>query len=303
MVNFNPLYVTPEWLNTYHSKYPEGLSVLENIIDWITEVNNMVEYLNLTKEQIDNLIEKTMPENLEAILDEWYLDGKLADVLNHQLLGGIKDELIAARNSYTDLAARLAADKIELEEALEDSKNNFFINVKKFGAKGDGVTDDSAAIQAAIDYAFEVITMYNLSGGWMFGGGKVFFPSGKYILRNKIVVKTNVHLMGETQQSVILDGEHIAGDFTVTNQLGDVYYSECDISHMTFVNKGIYFVKNYNAKIYDVSLFNVTLGNGIGILMRLNVGMYIERVHAYNCNTAMYISGSQGVGYTTTTYF
>lgn len=48
----------------------------------------------------------------------------------------------------------------------------WWYNVKDFGAVGDGVTSDVAAIQAAINYAFNN------------GGGKVFFPNGVYIIDN-----------------------------------------------------------------------------------------------------------------------
>lgn len=41
------------------------------------------------------------------------------------------------------------------------------VNVKNFGATGDGVTDDAAAIQAAVDFA-------NLKGL------SVFYPTGEY---------------------------------------------------------------------------------------------------------------------------
>ena len=68
------------------------------------------------------------------------------------------------------------------------------INVKDWGAKGDGSTDDSTAIQAAINYCISK------------GGGKVFFPIGKYHLGTALTVgSTNpaaaVSLIGSGQSN------------------------------------------------------------------------------------------------------
>lgn len=60
------------------------------------------------------------------------------------------------------------------------------VSVKDFGAKGDGVTDDTAAIQAAVNYV----------GG--LGGGIVWLPTGTYVCNGLIVDWTHVLLQGET---------------------------------------------------------------------------------------------------------
>jgi parallel beta-helix repeat protein len=64
-------------------------------------------------------------------------------------------------------------------------------NVFDFGAKGDGVTDDTQAIQRAIDAAAKA------------GGGQVFMPEGTYIISGPnndggcLTLKSNVSLNGE----------------------------------------------------------------------------------------------------------
>jgi hypothetical protein len=51
------------------------------------------------------------------------------------------------------------------------------INVQDYGAVGDGVTDDTAAIQAALNV-----------------GGNVYFPLGTYIFNDEIIFTTNVSM-------------------------------------------------------------------------------------------------------------
>ena len=79
------------------------------------------------------------------------------------------------------LGASLAssAHAAESSAARTDS-----LNVRSFGAKGDGKTDDTAAFQAAIDAAAAS------------GGGSVFVPAGTYRLNGTLIIKRNVTLEG-----------------------------------------------------------------------------------------------------------
>lgn len=58
-----------------------------------------------------------------------------------------------------------------------------YISVKDFGAQGDGVTDDTAAIQNAIDYGKTLVQ------GRFYSGTTIFFPQGTYIVSSTIVLE------------------------------------------------------------------------------------------------------------------
>lgn len=79
------------------------------------------------------------------------------------------------------------------------SKARDHVSVKDFGAVGDGATDDTTAIQAAIDYV-------------CLAGGSLFFPAGTYAITSTLTVDTGVYDTG-----VMLYG---MGRNTVISQTG-----------------------------------------------------------------------------------
>lgn len=76
--------------------------------------------------------------------------------------------------------------------------NDGWMNVRDFGAKGDGSTDDSAAIQAAINYAETVPDQASNTGG-----KALYFPSGNY----KIVTALTSAASGSGKQAMRFIGE------------------------------------------------------------------------------------------------
>jgi hypothetical protein len=65
------------------------------------------------------------------------------------------------------------------------------LNVKAYGAKGDGTTDDTAAIQAAIDAVAAS------------GGGQVLLPPGTFVT-GQLVLKNRVWLVGAGTRSTVI---------------------------------------------------------------------------------------------------
>ena len=159
-----------------------------------------------------------------------------------------------------------------VESKLQDT-----VSVKDFGAVGDGVTDDTAAIQAAIDY---------LSG---IGGGELFFPKGEYAISNKIIIAGGIHYIG-TAGGASKIVKH--SNFNTNNPTGDVMW----------VSKGWDTATGYNGAangvITDMSFDegNHTLTYGDAIALGHAANWVVERCRFFGMRFhGVDVTGSENI--------
>ena len=99
-----------------------------------------------------------------------------------------------------------------------------FANVRSYGATGDGITDDTAAIQNAVN-----------------ANDAVYFPAGTYKVSSAVSLKANSTMFGEGASSVILYTGTAAsqGAFYVNSGSATVYVDNVTIQDLKFVGQSV----------------------------------------------------------------
>ena len=171
------------------------------------------------------------------------------------------------------------------------------VSVKDFGAVGDGVTDDTAAIQAAIDY---VTTL---------GGGDVYFPVGTYLAGGVVVDNRYINLSGASEASI----------FKVKNGTVGVQIKQqwCNVCNLRFISegtkadglntRGLLYEKTDQNSVGLANCQNLTFDGFSGYGMRITeaINFYLNRVYAKSCTIGISINrvGTGSADFSTTIDF
>jgi hypothetical protein len=120
---------------------------------------------------------------------------------NYPILLSTLLDLWKTNSGAIDWKVLIGSTPTTLQTAFS-SISGLFFNVKAstYGAKGDGATDDTSAIQAAIDAANA------------FPGGTVYFPGGTYRITTALNLKDRVSIQGASARSVSIGIDHASNN-------------------------------------------------------------------------------------------
>jgi hypothetical protein len=213
-------------------------------------------------------------DNFDQVL---YIAQETANNVANAVAGQIPDGTITSAKIANDTivdadvnsAAGILASKLSFTQSgtgatarTVDSKLKEVVSVKDFGAVGNGVADDTAAIQAAIDAVSTA------------GGGTVFLPTGNYKTSASLILKSKVELKGSGKPSR-LNGSvsptrllHYGNNAGILIQtptaITDIVISDLELDG---VNSGAFGIglsldaQTNGGAIYGIRVFNVTIAN------------------------------------------
>lgn len=187
MNRFNHLNVPETWQH-YWSKYPEGYTILEALLNWVKQVDSMVDNQNQLNVTVTNFGNR-LDEFIKQFDDD--LQAEVIKTLSEWQESGLLDIII-------DEALQTEIDNVEV------SISQLSINVKTEGATGDGVADDTTAVKQALT---KLATT----------GGELYFPPGTYLLNSRLDVPSNVTLRGSGRRAstIVKDVTHIHSDMVL----------------------------------------------------------------------------------------
>jgi hypothetical protein len=128
-----------------------------------------------------------------------------------------------------------------------------FVNATWFGAKGDGLNDDTDAIQDALNFISD--TSYAAVSNVSSGGGTVFLPKGKYIISKSLIIGQHCSLLG-VAKSATYHNDNTSGSVIIVNPNRYQNFNIWAIQSATYIPFSSHNLINYNSFYDDQGILN-----------------------------------------------
>ena len=179
-----------------HTRWTKTATAGQTVLSGVGSEGNTLEY-SASREQVfvnGALLQRnadyTANDGLTITLLVPLILGDLVDV---RCVNNLPTGISGLASDITFLQAGTGATSRSVQNKLRD-----VVSVKDFGAVGDGVADDTAAIQAAINYvqSFYIPETYASASPGP-GVGEVFFPFGYYKITSALTITRSMSFRGE----------------------------------------------------------------------------------------------------------
>lgn len=255
-----------------------GFSLQELLSEFWKKIQDCIEDVNIAMELMNWIKEVGLPKEVQEELQRMYDDGRLAEIINETIFAELNQDITDVNNRVTLLEEGMRA-------TVEKIINRESINVKDYGAKGDGVTNDTNAIQTAINTAINegkkliinegtyLISSIDINQSIEIEGKKAILKSIPNNPNNYIVKIANSGLAYTQMKNVTIDGNKENN----TTQIDGIW-----LHHDTWIDS---FLIMEDLKIYNCSNHGITITGASGTYSRSAVReIRLNRIYVTNCN-------------------
>lgn len=255
-------------------------------------LSNMVAYINESIKQtndnttlVNGLYDWVRNQGLkEEVIKQLNImvdNGTFDRIINQEVFGDLSNDVEILKGKDKDKENRLAKIENELKNV---------IHVEEFGAKGDGVTDDTIAIRKCFEYVMSV-------GGTVNFSGRTYCVSEELLI-NKIM---NVNFNGATLKKIgcsvidsvikirqLIDGDSpLEFDGAMYGRMG--YYNNLTIDCNGTSKYGFWIYQANRGKIDNIEVFNAT---EVGINIRSCHELAVTNIRAQSCPVGLRIEST-----------
>lgn len=232
-MKFNHLDVPTSWQH-YWTRYPEGYTVMEALITWVSQVDAMVDNVNSWNTYLDDFVlqfDTNLQNTVTGILEDWDASGFLAELINeytNERIDTVENTIEHVNNNKVD---KTGTGQVTWANIAQDARENISGGTTAVVGK-DAVLDDNIAANA---------------------------------LRLKKMDNTDVHLINPANSALILND-----DYNKLNELGAM--ASGDTQFYTSGTVSVNYVNNTTPFPED-KMVNATYTGNINFGANININI------------------------------